>query len=377
MQRFTDEELDRWRRVCDPLADDALEAIEAHRDRSRDLLATCRRLALRGDARCARFLDAASRPPAWAQPELARGGQRFFQRNGPFVLLLGFPVLIDSYAGANDNKVLVMSGRLGSGAFVRLVETARFTAAVCLPGALESERPGWRSALSVRLLHAWVRRLCRRAGYDVARYDEPINQEALCGTLMLFSHGVLTCARRMGMRVTVEEAESWHALWRHIGWLLGVDEALLPETYADEIALYERIKAHQYYPDADTTELFEAAVRDVTRGAKARMPAWFTALGGWTLQSPEFLAHLTRRCCDPSLAEHLGLRSDPGWDRVIDAFALSNRALGLAHARSALLERATRALKGTLVEVLPPALSGIREEPRYDDPGFRTLRAAS
>jgi hypothetical protein len=372
-----DPELDRWRRRCDPLGDGVLDAIEAEGERGRDLLGICRRLAQRGDARCATFLDAVRRTPSWARPAETRAGQRLFERNGPWILMLGFPVLIDSYAGANDNKVLVMSGRLGNGAFARLVETARFTAAVCTRGSLAVERAGFRSALSVRLLHAWVRRLCRRAGYDVERYDEPINQEAMCGTLMLFSHGVLTCARRMGMRVTEDEAESWHALWRHVGWLLGIDEALLPETYAEEIVLYERIKAHQYYPDADTTTLFEAAIRDVTRGAKAQMPAWFTALGGWTLQSPGFLAHFTRRCVDPVLAEHLGLRPDRRWDAILDALALSNGALGHAHGRSRALERASRALNGTLVRKLPPALSGTREEPRYDDPGFRGLRAAS
>lgn len=230
-ERFTDAELDARRRVCDPLADRVLDGLEEHGEKSRDLLTACKRLALHGEARCRAFVRETQRPPPWASPHLERGGHRLFARNGPWILMLGFPVLVDSYAGARDNKVLVMSGRLaGQGAFARLVETARFTSAVCTPGALALGREGHSSALSVRLLHAWVRKLCRRARYDVARFDEPINQEAMCGTLMLFGHGVLTCLRRMGVDVSDAEADGWHALWRHVGWLLGIDADLLPET---------------------------------------------------------------------------------------------------------------------------------------------------
>lgn len=370
--RLTDAELDGWRKRCDPPADAVVAAFEERGERTRDLLGACRRLAP-VEPRCAAFLDAVrARPPFTGDVEAAL---RLFERNGPLVLLLGFPVLIESYAGARDNKVLVLSGRLaGSGAFARLVETARFVAAVCAPGALAPEEAGWRSALSVRLLHAWVRSLSRRAGYDVARYDEPINQEALAGTLTLFGHGILACLTRLGVSVKKEEAESWHALWRHVGWLIGVDPALLPETYEGEVALYERIKAHEFRPDADTRVLFEAALEDVTRGSAERMPMWFKALGGWTLASRTFLEQLTLRCVDPALARALGLRPEPIYRAMFDGAALSQRAVGGAQ-HLAPIERASRAFMGTLARELPPVLAGTRVTPRYDDPGFRQLRA--
>lgn len=376
-ERFTDEELERWRARCDPLADGALAAIRESGERERDLLTACRRLAAR-DERCAALLEAARRPPAWSRPEEHGLAQRLFARNGPWILLLGFPVLVDSYAGSRDNKVLVMSGRLaGRGAFDRLVETARFVESVCAPGALEVERPGWRGVLRVRLLHAWVRALCRDAGHDAARFGEPINQEAMCGTLMLFGHGVLTCLRRMGVEVTGAEAESWHALWRAAGWLLGVDPALLPETYAEEVALYDRVKAHAYRPDADTRALFEAAVRDVTRGASERMPLWFKALGGWSLASRDFLEQLTVRCVDESVWRYLGLAPRRRWSAFFGAGAVAQRRLSRATRRSVAVERTSRAFMGMLARQLPPVLAGTRAPPRYDDPGFREQRAAS
>lgn len=199
----------------------------------------------------------------------------------------------------------------------------------------------------------------------------------MCGTLMLFGHGVLTCLRRMGVEVTGAEAESWHALWRAAGWLLGVDPALLPETYAEEVALYDRVKAHAYRPDADTRALFEAAVRDVTRGASERMPFWFKALGGWSLASREFLEQLTVRCVDESVWRYLGLAPRQRWSAFFGAGAVAQRRLSRAAHRSVALERTSRAFMGMLARQLPPVLAGTRAPPRYDDPGFRALRAGS
>jgi hypothetical protein len=73
----------------------------------------------------------------------------------------------------------------------------------------------------------------------VAQLDEPNNQEAMCGTLMLFSHGVLKALQKLGVAVTEAEGESYHKLWRYAGALMGVDERKLPETWAGERALYE------------------------------------------------------------------------------------------------------------------------------------------
>jgi hypothetical protein len=371
------DELDVWRRRCDPLADDAIAAIEACKHRSRDLLALCRRAAEAGDPRARLFLERAAIVPSWSRVEEHRLAHELFARHGPWILMLGFPVLVDSYAGANDNKVLVMSGRLaGQGTFARLVETARFTQAVCTPGMLAPHRMGWSSAVRVRLLHAWVRALCRRAGYDVARYDEPINQEAMCGTLMLFGHGTLSCLRRMGVVVTDREAESWHALWRTVGSLLGVDEALLPATYEGEVELYERIKAHQFHPDEDTRALFRTAVRDVARGARVAMPWWFTALGGWTLQSEVFLEQLVVRCNDEKLTSYLGLAPRREHAAMFDAVAMGQRAFGKIVHTSARADRASRAFMGMLSRRLPVVLAGTPEPPSYDDPGFRAQRAA-
>lgn len=374
---FTFERLDGLRRRCDPLADDVVAAIAADPTlrRERDLLAACEALAARGEPAATRFVAETAVLPAWVDFARFTKGREMFLRYGGLSLLVGFTVLVDSYAGAKDNKVLVASGRLrDAGAFRRLVETASFTLTCVEEDALRPRGPGHRAALSVRLLHAKVRRHCRAVGHDVARYDEPINQEAMCGTLMLFSCGVIIALERLGVHVTDEEKESYHALWRAAGWLLGIDEELLPETWAGELALYDRLKAHQYWPDDDTRLLFEQAVRGVSRGTAA-LPWWIQLLGGRVMQSETFLRAFTARCVDPRLAAHLDIRV-AGAHRA--AFSLAAVAFGAAsrfEGRRPLLHAAMTRANAALVRRVVAEM--IADRPvRFEDPGFARGAAA-
>lgn len=292
-----------------------------------------------------------------------------FLRNGVLTLVVGFTVLVDTYAGAKDNKVLVMSGRLGGqGAFRRLVETARFTQEVVEEGALSPGAPGHEAALRVRLLHARVRAHCKRAGYDVARYDEPINQEAMAGTLMLFSAGVVLALENFGVEITDEEKESYHALFRYVGHLMGVDAELLPETYAGERALYERVKAHQYFPDDDSRALFEAAVCGVSAGARS-LPFGLRLLGGGLMGSESFLRQFTAFTVDPRLAAALVPERSPTWKTALHATRAALWVVSRAQRRTPIVGGAfERAQAALFRHVIAEALAG--DEARFADAGF-------
>lgn len=291
-----------------------------------------------------------------------------FERNGALALLVGFTVLVDSYGGGRDNKVLMMSGRLsGDRAFRRLVETAAFVADVIAADALTPGGRGHRAILSVRLLHARVRTACRRHGYAVERYDEPVNQEAMCGTLMLFSCGVIMALERLGATITDDEKQSYHALWRAAGWLLGVDERLLPETYVEERALYERLKAHSYWPDDDSRVLFDAAVDGVAEGAK-NLPARLQLAGGGLLRSRRFLRTFTWYCVDPRLSEVLVDAPYRPAIAAIDTMRTMTRILSRLFALPG-VRTATHGMWGRVFAGIVAALLAGRP-PTFDDPGF-------
>ena len=108
------------------------------------------------------------------------------------------------------------------------------TAASLRPGG-----KGWESALQVRVLHAKVRRSLLqsknidRYGQSTPRWDSkangvPINQEDMAATLLAFSSNVLLGIEIMaGQPLPESEQRDYLALWRYIGWLLGVDTAEL------------------------------------------------------------------------------------------------------------------------------------------------------
>ena len=85
---------------------------------------------------------------------------------------------------------------------------------------------GWNMALQVRVLHAKVRHYILRSNsnWDVQEYGIPINQEDMSATLLAFSINVLTGIEFVaGQPLSINEQKDYLALWRYIGWLLGVE----------------------------------------------------------------------------------------------------------------------------------------------------------
>jgi len=129
------------------------------------------------------------------------------------------------------------------------VEPSSFLSASSLrPGG-----EGWTAALQVRTLHAKVRRmLLRRSilptkskmkvavkkesddqnkskhhqqqqGWDIHNFGVPINQEDLAATLLAFSVNVLSGIEFIaGRPLSQKQQLDYLALWRYLGWLLGV-----------------------------------------------------------------------------------------------------------------------------------------------------------
>lgn len=314
---YTPAYLAAWRHKCDPLADAAVASF-ANNARGvvpagfDDLLSACEAAARNGDAASQAFIDQVSSVPDWVRVEDFELGHRLFRRNGVLTFLIGISVLVSSYGGYKDNKVLALSNRLGEGdAFRRAVETAQFTLDVTEPDGMRVGNVGWRSVLQVRLLHARVRQFCARGNFPIDLYDQPINQEAMCGAVMLFSHGVIRALEILGVYVSDAEKASYHALWRYAGWLMGVDLALLPKHHIGEVALFD-LHQYDYQPDADTDRLFDGTVSAITAGART-LPLWMSLMGGALLRSRPFVENFVGYTVNDKLRDHLQLHPSRPW----------------------------------------------------------------
>lgn len=187
------------------------------------------------------LLQVASTPPPWFDPAWAEAGARAWWRFGTLQSSTLYQSLIYGFKAQGFVRPLVATGRLGSGTRDRVESTARWVAEATTPGSMLPGRPGWAATLRIRLLHAYIRDVLRHphgdptddaGGWDEGEWGAPINQTYAvmtisCGFLAL----PLVVARDFGIHYSSAECEAITHLWRWIGWVIGVDDDLLPPSY--------------------------------------------------------------------------------------------------------------------------------------------------
>jgi len=198
--------------------------------------------------------------PLWLEPRRLELGARVCRRAG----VLGHFVLADfglmgGYRSAAVAKTLIRTGKLRDTAAERLIMTGRFVTAVTEPGDMLPGKPGYAFTIRVRLVHGHVRSaLLAAPGWSSERWGLPINQSDTLGTNLLFSIGFLEGCRKWGLHFTDDEVEAVIHLWRYVGWLIGIDERLLPsDADGARRALY-MVGTSQPDPDGDSVELARA-----------------------------------------------------------------------------------------------------------------------
>jgi len=181
--------------------------------------------------------------PAWADVHRLRRAQEFARRN-----LFGITVglfcasLPLSYTARSGARILRLAGRMSGDIDRRIHETARFVLDVLAPNGFDAGGAGRIAIGKVRLVHAAVRVALLARGGEA---ETPINQEDQAGTLGLFSVVVLKALVRLGVSVDPSEQEDFVYLWRVVGAMMGIEEALLPENFTHGDALLSRIRRRQ------------------------------------------------------------------------------------------------------------------------------------
>lgn len=201
--------------------------------------------------------------------------------------MLAFRSLLGGYAAPAGNKPLAFSGRLEAAAPRRLDETGRFVRAVSEPFGLEPTGEGFVLTARVRLMHAGVRRLLHRSGrWDMAAWSAPINQHDMLATILLFSSVWLEGCRLLGIDFSDDEANNHMHLWRYVGFLMGVDDELLPTSEAHATRQAAFIRLTQHAPDDDSRRLVRAlmqpppSVSPTSRRQRLLGPLWADYLNG-------------------------------------------------------------------------------------------------
>jgi hypothetical protein len=169
--------------------------------------------------------------------------------------------LMGGYLGGAAAKPLSFTGQLDSRTSRRLVETSKFWIDVTTRGGLERQADGFKSSVRVRLMHAQVRAMLKQSDKWDMGWGEPLNQWDSMATILEFSSIFMTGLRAIGFVFTKREREAVIHLWRYIGYLMGVEERILPADEADSMRALYQVIATICEPDEDSRALGQSLAK--------------------------------------------------------------------------------------------------------------------
>jgi len=229
--------LEPYRHVGDPVIDSIMNDLETcgrPLKAGDDLFAAAQDKALPAAilADLEAFFEYYKQTPPWLDLKQLERGQRVFLKYCPAISVsLYYRSLVAGFSIPKISKVIQATAYLAppsrpGDVTLRLIDTGGLLGA-CFAEELNPGGDGWKTALHVRFLHAKVRRvLLKRGGkraWDTATNGIPINQEDMAATLLAFSINSLVGMEYIsGISISNEERCDFLAVWRYIGWLLGV-----------------------------------------------------------------------------------------------------------------------------------------------------------
>ncbi len=139
-------------------------------------------------------------------------------------LVDGFSTLI--------SESFVQTGRIFDDGVRRLRQNNRHQVEIFWPDGLQRYGDGWKLSVRIRLVHAQVRHLLSQSPeWDSMAHGTPISAAHMGYALACFSARTLKHSETLGAVYSSQERESFCAVWRYAGHLMGVPAALL---YTDE-----------------------------------------------------------------------------------------------------------------------------------------------
>ncbi|QIS23622.1 oxygenase MpaB family protein [Nocardia terpenica] len=254
--------------------------------------------------------------PYWVDGDQLDLACRVIGRTGLVgVTALAMLALCGGYLASRPAHTLACTGELEHRAPRRLADTMAWWTEVTTPGGMQRFGAGTKSTVRVRLTHAMVRAgLSRRPDWDYTTWDSPLNQSQLCGTILLFPLAQLTGSQACGIHFTPDERQAVYALWRYVGYLLGVRSELLPASERDAWRMWWLQADYEFRtPSEDSRRLAQALIH---------------ALGP-TMTGPgtSRLHHLRRSCTTDILCAYARLLLG---DHHADLLGLPNQKLAQA-----------------------------------------------
>lgn len=317
---YTEDALQQWRTVGDPLADRVVAALAAEGSlkNMHDLLGTVREKAARGDADCVAFIRHCNTVPDWADFKAMEKGQRILASYAPF---MGISLFAGSLVGGavfqKMAMVTAMTGMLSGSATQRLTETTAMVTRMAFKGEIEPGGKSHEVLARVRLLHSAIRRFLVDSGRFRHPSEVPINQQDLAITLGLFGYLNIRSLLQLGIRLGRDEIDSFILLWRYAGHVLGIDERLLPKSIEEQQAFFLASLKHQAKPEK-LTEKTKCILDEVATTARRDLKVPYPVAQKFLHQVTRYLSgndYVTGMKIDDA-GEYWGIRAFRGLGRT-------------------------------------------------------------
>ena len=207
------------------------------------------------------FFQEIESTPHWVDLSYFTPGIRMFHRNSR--LILGAFVggtLVEGFS-TNISKSFFITGRLRDQGVRRLKQNNRHMIEIFLPGGLERVGDGWKLSVRIRLVHAQIRYLLKNSdSWDTEAWGTPISSAHLGFSIAAFSARVLYHLKRLGGTYSDEEGESFMAVWRYAGHLMGIPETILYRDEAEAWRLFRAGKMCEPVPDLESIAMANSLI---------------------------------------------------------------------------------------------------------------------
>lgn len=147
-------------------------------------------------------------------------------------------VLVEGFS-TNISKSFSITGRLRDRGVRRLKQNNRHMVEVFMPYGLAVDGDGWRLSVRVRLVHAQIRRLLKDSeDWDADAWGTPLSAAHMGFATTAFSARLLYHMKNLGAVYSDAERESFMAVWRYTGYLMGIPETILYKDEEDALRLF-------------------------------------------------------------------------------------------------------------------------------------------
>ncbi|NEW50593.1 DUF2236 domain-containing protein [Nocardia cyriacigeorgica] len=203
------------------------------------------------------FFEAVENVPDWVDWGKIRHAERVFSSGGRDGLYVARDMsFLGGYLASGFNKTLLRTGALEKGPAKRFAETTQWAMDVTSTGGMRPLGSGYQSTVHVRMIHSMVRRhVVALPDWRGDEWGLPINQTDMAATLVGALIAPMVGAIGMGQLFTPRDAEAAAHFTRYVGWVMGVEERFLPNSFRDSVRILYHTLTAITNPDETSPQL--------------------------------------------------------------------------------------------------------------------------